>query len=243
MSRRCSLLLAAGSNRDRRSRPTVRRPQLATHAVNPETRGVPGGLGMECHAFRYPPRRGGLTSPLQYLPGPDGQIRRDSSHTGIHPGKGQGEKTRLPACRISGKTCPQARRPCRGAGAAPAATQHAQHGSPRFWLPAAAEYRGIVQYYLLAGDVWRLDRLEWVMKTSMLKTLAHRHCSTATKMAAKHKAVIDTPADRADALKPASNETAGSRWSHGSEASRSGGSTKRSLMTARKAQPSPAAGN
>ena len=56
-----------------------------------------------------------------------------------------------------------------------------------------AEYRGIVQYYLLAGDVWRLDRLEWVMKTSMLKTLAHRHCSTATKMAAKHKAVIDTP--------------------------------------------------
>jgi len=25
-----------------------------------------------------------------------------------------------------------------------------------------AEYRGIVQYYLLAGDVWRLNRLEWV---------------------------------------------------------------------------------
>src|SRR6266568_2799968 len=41
MSRRCSLLLAAGSNRDRRSRPTVRRPQLATHAVNPETRVSP----------------------------------------------------------------------------------------------------------------------------------------------------------------------------------------------------------
>ena len=35
-----------------------------------------------------------------------------------------------------------------------------------------AEYRGIVQYYLLAGDVWRLNRLEWVMLTSMLKTLA-----------------------------------------------------------------------
>ena len=26
-----------------------------------------------------------------------------------------------------------------------------------------AEYRGIVQYYLLAGDVYRLDRLHWVM--------------------------------------------------------------------------------
>jgi group II intron reverse transcriptase/maturase len=56
-----------------------------------------------------------------------------------------------------------------------------------------AEYRGIVQYYLLAGDVWRLSRLEWVMKTSMLKTLAHRHRSTVTKMAAKHKTVIATP--------------------------------------------------
>jgi group II intron reverse transcriptase/maturase len=56
-----------------------------------------------------------------------------------------------------------------------------------------AEYRGIVQYYLLAGDVWRLNRLEWVMKTSMLKTLAHRHRSTVTKMAAKYKAVTATP--------------------------------------------------
>ena len=24
-----------------------------------------------------------------------------------------------------------------------------------------AEYRGIIQYYLLAGDVWRLSRLHW----------------------------------------------------------------------------------
>jgi group II intron reverse transcriptase/maturase len=34
-----------------------------------------------------------------------------------------------------------------------------------------AEYRGIVQYYLLAGDVFRLHRLRWVLETSMLKTL------------------------------------------------------------------------
>ncbi|MBT8227379.1 MAG: maturase, partial [Dactylosporangium sp.] len=34
-----------------------------------------------------------------------------------------------------------------------------------------AEYRGIVQYYLLAGDVMRLHRLRWVMETSMLKAL------------------------------------------------------------------------
>jgi group II intron reverse transcriptase/maturase len=56
-----------------------------------------------------------------------------------------------------------------------------------------AEYRGIVQYYLLAGDVFRLHRLRWVMETSMLKTLASKHGSTVTKMAARHKAKIDTP--------------------------------------------------
>jgi len=56
-----------------------------------------------------------------------------------------------------------------------------------------AEYRGIVQYYLLAGDVFRLHRLRWVMETSMLKTLASKHRSTVTKMAARHKAKVPTP--------------------------------------------------
>jgi group II intron reverse transcriptase/maturase len=56
-----------------------------------------------------------------------------------------------------------------------------------------AEYRGLVQYYLLASDVWRFNRLEWAAGTSMLKTLATRHGSTVTKMARKYKARIDTP--------------------------------------------------
>jgi group II intron reverse transcriptase/maturase len=56
-----------------------------------------------------------------------------------------------------------------------------------------AEYRGLVQYYLLAGDVRRLHRLRWVMLTSMLKTLASKHRSTVTRIAAKHKATIMTP--------------------------------------------------
>jgi group II intron reverse transcriptase/maturase len=55
-----------------------------------------------------------------------------------------------------------------------------------------AEYRGIVQYYLLAGNVARLYRLHWVMETSLLKTLADKHRSSVTKMARKHKATIDT---------------------------------------------------
>jgi group II intron reverse transcriptase/maturase len=56
-----------------------------------------------------------------------------------------------------------------------------------------AEYRGIVQYYLLANDVWRLNRLCWDAQTSMLKTLAAKHQSSVAKMAAKYKAKIETP--------------------------------------------------
>ena len=70
-----------------------------------------------------------------------------------------------------------------------------------------AEYRGIVQYYLLAGDVFRLHRLRWVMETSMLKTLASKHRSTVSKMAARHKAKIETPHGPRTASKPASSAT------------------------------------
>ncbi len=55
-----------------------------------------------------------------------------------------------------------------------------------------AEYRGVVNYYLLAQDVWRLSRLQWNALTSMLKTLAAKHGSTVTAMAARHKAKIET---------------------------------------------------
>jgi group II intron reverse transcriptase/maturase len=58
----------------------------------------------------------------------------------------------------------------------------------------AAEYRGIVNYYLLAIDVWRLQTLRWNAETSMLKTLAAKHKSTVTKMAARHRAKIEIPA-------------------------------------------------
>lgn len=59
-----------------------------------------------------------------------------------------------------------------------------------------AEYRGIVQFYLLAGDVFRLGRLRWVMVTSMLKTLAGKHRTTAMKMARKYQTTILTPHGR-----------------------------------------------
>jgi hypothetical protein len=56
-----------------------------------------------------------------------------------------------------------------------------------------AEYRGIVQYYLLAGNVHALNRLRWAAETSMLKTLAAKHRSTVSKMARRYKATIATP--------------------------------------------------
>lgn len=57
-----------------------------------------------------------------------------------------------------------------------------------------AEYRGLIQYYLLAQDVARFQRYRWVMETSMLKTLASKHRSTVTRMARKYRAVIQTEA-------------------------------------------------
>jgi group II intron reverse transcriptase/maturase len=55
-----------------------------------------------------------------------------------------------------------------------------------------AEYRGVVNYYLLAQDVRRLAALRWNAETSMLKTLAAKHKSTVAKMAARHKAKVIT---------------------------------------------------
>jgi group II intron reverse transcriptase/maturase len=55
-----------------------------------------------------------------------------------------------------------------------------------------AEYRGVVQYYLLASNVYRLGRLRWVMETSLLKTLAGKRQATVSATARKYKAVMET---------------------------------------------------
>jgi hypothetical protein len=55
-----------------------------------------------------------------------------------------------------------------------------------------AEYRGIVNYYLLAQNVYRLGALRWNAELSMLETLASKHRSTVAATAARHKAKIET---------------------------------------------------
>jgi group II intron reverse transcriptase/maturase len=55
-----------------------------------------------------------------------------------------------------------------------------------------AEYRGIVNYYRLAVNIGWLAQLCWNAETSMLKTLAAKHQSSVTKMAARYKAKVIT---------------------------------------------------
>jgi len=56
-----------------------------------------------------------------------------------------------------------------------------------------SEYRGVVQYYLLAQNVSWLWKLHWVMRTSLLKTLAHKHRCSVAKMARRYQAMVVTP--------------------------------------------------
>jgi group II intron reverse transcriptase/maturase len=56
-----------------------------------------------------------------------------------------------------------------------------------------AEFRGVVQYYMMAQNVFRFHKLQWVMKTSLLKTLANKHRTSTTKIARKYRAEVDTP--------------------------------------------------
>ncbi len=55
------------------------------------------------------------------------------------------------------------------------------------------EYRGIVQYYLLAQNVWYLYRLHWAMKGSLLKTLASKHKTSTTAIARKYQTSVQAP--------------------------------------------------
>lgn len=55
------------------------------------------------------------------------------------------------------------------------------------------EYRGIVQYYLLAFDVSCFWRLHWVMRSSLLKTLAAKHKTSTAAIRAKYQRTTRTP--------------------------------------------------
>ncbi len=56
-----------------------------------------------------------------------------------------------------------------------------------------SEWRGYVEYYALAQNRFWLDKLHWIMRISLLKTLACKHKSTVRKMHRKYATVIRTP--------------------------------------------------
>ena len=54
------------------------------------------------------------------------------------------------------------------------------------------EFRGVVQYYLLAYNVHHFGRLHKVMEMSLARTLAAKHKSTARKIRRQYKSVVET---------------------------------------------------
>jgi len=55
-----------------------------------------------------------------------------------------------------------------------------------------AEFRGIVQYYLLAQNVSHFGSLQWAMQQSLCRTLAAKHKTSAKKMADKYRTTVQT---------------------------------------------------
>jgi hypothetical protein len=53
------------------------------------------------------------------------------------------------------------------------------------------EYRGIVEYYRLAYNLHTLQQLKWVMEQSLVKTLASKHKTNATKIYDKYETQIE----------------------------------------------------
>ena len=55
-----------------------------------------------------------------------------------------------------------------------------------------AEFRGVVQYYLLAVNVSHFGRLQWVMQQSLAKTLAAKHKTPRRKLIRRYQSTVDT---------------------------------------------------
>ncbi len=55
-----------------------------------------------------------------------------------------------------------------------------------------SEYRGIVQYYLMAYNVSTLGKLRWTMEQSLVRTLASKHRTKISTVLRKHRAHTQT---------------------------------------------------
>jgi len=102
-------------------------------------------------------------------------------------GKGKGKiKLRIPPDKLENKVAKYMR------GETPIHRPEILHDDD-FTIVAkyGSEFRGFVQYYAYAENRFWLSRLQWVMRISLLKTLAAKHKSSASKMARRYKAETD----------------------------------------------------
>jgi hypothetical protein len=56
-----------------------------------------------------------------------------------------------------------------------------------------AEYRGVVNYYLMAFNVHRLWRLHWIAQTSLLKTLANKFRTSVRDVQRRYSMTVELP--------------------------------------------------
>jgi hypothetical protein len=56
-----------------------------------------------------------------------------------------------------------------------------------------SEYRGVVQYYLLAYNVSQFSRLQWTMQQSLTRTLANKHRTSVRSMQKRYRSTVSTP--------------------------------------------------
>ena len=64
-----------------------------------------------------------------------------------------------------------------------------------------AEFRGVIQYYILAQNVSHLGKLQWVMEWSLAKTLAAKHKTTSQKVFRSYKSTVSTEHGQRKCLK------------------------------------------
>ena len=64
-----------------------------------------------------------------------------------------------------------------------------------------AEFRGVVQYYLLALNVAHIGKLHRVMQESLAKTLSNKHKTSCRKVMRRYQSTVDTEHGRRVCLK------------------------------------------
>ena len=74
-----------------------------------------------------------------------------------------------------------------------------------------SEYRGVVEYYILAYNVSHFERLQWVMEWSLAKTFAAKHKTSCAQVFRRYKSVTPTEHGERPCLKAVKQRDNGKR--------------------------------